>query len=226
VRGNKKSKEIWRELRWRVFGKSQYGEHWKPERIKWYEEIHSSNYLLHENFKKYLQEKNGIQTVLEVGCGAGVYPIKNKNLFSNMKYTGIDFSDAAVSYCKNHSDFQFICGDFIKMNIITQYDLVFSHAVVDHVYDIDTFIRNIVAATKKYAYINSYRGYFLTLQKHKMNWFENEGIYYNDLSIPQIKSTLLKCGLDSSEFIIRSQESGQSGKNVNLQTVIEITKKS
>lgn len=226
MRGNKKSKEIWRELRWRVFGKSQYGEHWKPERIKWYEDIHNSNHLLHDNFKKYLQEKNDIQTVLEVGCGAGVYPIKNRNLFSNMTYTGIDFSEAAISYCKKHSDFEFICGDFIKMNITMQYDLVFSHAVVDHVYDIDTFIRNIVTATKKYAYINSYRGYFPTLQKHKTNWFENEGIYYNDLSIPQIKNTLLDCGLDPSEFIIRSQESGQSGQNVNLQTVIEITKKS
>ena len=51
----------------------------------WYEDMHDGNYLLHEDFIKYFGEKN-ISSVLEVGCGTGVYPIRKKELFTN-KYS-------------------------------------------------------------------------------------------------------------------------------------------
>lgn len=79
--GTKKSKEMWREIKWRLFGKTQYGEHWKPENIDWYENIHKSNHLIHEDFKQYLKSKNDIKTILEIGCGAGIYPINIKKYF-------------------------------------------------------------------------------------------------------------------------------------------------
>ena len=142
-----------------------------------------------------------------------------------MQYTGMDISQTAIDHCKKNSEFKFICGDFIKMDIVERYDLVYSHAVVDHVYDIDAFISKIAKITKKYAYINSYRGYFPDMKKHKMTWDGHNGCYFNDLSIQQTKENLLKSGLSEDEFVIRSQESGQQGKNVNVQTVIEITKK-
>lgn len=206
------------------FGKSPYGKIW-AKNSEWYDEIHKSNPLLHEDFVRYLKGKKDVKTVLEIGCGAGIYPIQMKELFAGKQYTGIDISETAIEYCKKNSEFEFICGDFIKTDITKKYDLVYSHAVVDHVYDIDVFISKIVKISKKYAYINSYRGYFPDLKKHKMTWDGHDGCYYNDLSIPQTRENLLKNGLTEGEFVIRSQESGQQEKNVNLQTVVEITKK-
>lgn len=219
------SKTILSKLKQKILGKSPYGNRdWKRADNEWYTKIHDSNYLLHDDFKRYFAEKNDIKTVLEVGCGTGIYPIREKNLFENKSYTGIDFSDANVEYCKKNSDFEFLQGDFIKMDIQKKYDLVFSHAVIDHVYDIDKFLANIVKACKKYAYINAYRGFFPDLKKHKMTWKDSDNCYYNDLSIIQAKQVLLQNGLSESEFVIRAQESGQKEKNLNLQTVIEITK--
>ena len=85
-----------------------------------------------------------IKTVLEVGCGAGVYPIKYPKLFDGLQYTGNDFSENNIKNLKKRSKFNFIAGDFIKMDMNQTYDLVFSHAVIDHVYDIDAFLLNIV----------------------------------------------------------------------------------
>lgn len=225
--GEKKSKEILRELKWRIFGKTKYGKSWQEVVPDWYSEIHDSNYLVHEDFKEYfLKRKNTIRSVLEVGCGMGVYPIKNSVMFDGVSYTGIDISEPAISYCKKNSSFNFICGDFIKMQMNSRFDLVFSHAVVDHVYDIDKFIEKLVLSSNKYTYINSYRGYSPQLRNHKKEWNEVDGCYYNDLSVKQIHKLLIDIGLDEDEFLIRSQESGQKGQNVSVQTIIEVEKKS
>jgi len=203
-----------------------YGhERWNKVDEKWYSEIHNANYLLHENFIEFFKQKDNIKTVLEVGCGTGVYPIKYKNLFTEYKYTGIDFSKKNIEFCKKNSNFEFLCADFIELNLDKKYDLVFSHAVIDHVYDIDKFISKIVKMIKKYGYINSYRGYFPEMKKHKMNWVDEDGCYYNDLAVKQLKKTLLKNGLTENEFQIRPQTSGQKDKNMDVQTVIEIIKK-
>lgn len=217
------SKTMISKLKQRIFGKSAYGnKEWKKANNDWYATIHDSNYLLHENFVQYFKEKSDIKTVLEVGCGTGIYPIRHPELFVGKRYTGIDISQANIDFCKNNSEFEFICGDVIKMELKDKYDLVFSHAVVDHVYDIDKFIINLLKACKKYAYINSYRGFFPDLKKHKMEWREADGCYYNNLSIKQITQLLIDQGLKENEFLIRSQESGQKDQNVSMQTVIEI----
>ena len=65
-----------------------------------------------------------------------------------MSYTGLDFSESGIDYCKQNSDFEFIAGDFIKMDLSGKYDLVFSHAVIDHVYDPDLFLEKIAKATE------------------------------------------------------------------------------
>ena len=106
-----------------------------------------------------------------------------------------------------------------------KFDLVFSHAVIDHVYDINQFVSKIIDATEKYAYINSYRGYFPKLKNHKMKWDGHDACYFNDISISEIKNLLLQKGLEESEFLIRSQKSGQKDQNVDNQLVVEITKK-
>ena len=56
-----------------------------------------------------------------------------------------------------------------------------------------------------------------------MNWRDEDGCYYNDISVKQVKRFLLNYGLAVDEFIIRPQPTGFGG---NVHTIIEITKKS
>ena len=208
----------------RKFAKPKYGKIWPDQTIDWYKKIHDENFLIHEHFKKYLKSKNDISTALEIGCGMGIYPIYNKEIFENIEYTGIDISPTAVNFCKENSEFNFICGDFIKMDLNKKFDLVYTHAVVDHVYDIDAFVSKVIDTTDRYAYINSYRGFFPNLETHNMKWDGYEGYYYNQISVNQIRKLLLKKGLNENQFSIFAQKSGQKDENVDIQTIIEITK--
>jgi len=143
-----------------------------------------------------------------------------------MSYTGLDFSESCIEYCKQNSDFEFIAGDFIKMDLSGKYDLVFSHAVIDHVYDPDLFLEKIAKATEKYAYVSAYRGYFPELKEHKMKWINRLACYHNSLSVNQLKKVLTNCDLGSDEFTIREQENGRRGFGKSkTETVIEINRK-
>ena len=106
------------------------------------------------------------------------------------------------------------------MDVKQEYDLVYSHAVVDHVYDIDVFIMNLVKSCKKFAYINAYRGFFPDLDKHDMKWRDDDNCYYNKISLKQIETLLLNNGVTKNQFKIRSQENGEMVE----QLVIEIDK--
>ena len=209
--------------------KTQYGKIWNEksgnEQNEWYSKMHDSCQAQHRIFQSFLQEKKDIVTVLEVGCGTGIYPIKYKELFFNQKYTGIDISKSAIEYCTKNSNFEFTYGDFIKLQILQKYDFVFSHAVIDHVYDITTFITKLIDASNKYTYISSYRGYFPNLSQHKMRWSKNDSCYYNNISIKKLEETLKKIGLNDDEFVIKSVQVDNVGTNDDYQTVIMINKK-
>lgn len=180
---------------------------------------------VHKNFINFLQSKKDVKTVLEVGCGKGIYPIKLKHLFLNMEYEGLDFGKPAIEYCKKNSKFKFIQADFIKMDLNKKYDLVFSHAVIDHVYNIEGFLRKFVEACRKYAYVSTYKGYFQHLQKHEMEWNNVAGCYENKLAPDVIKRTLLQCGLDENEFVIRHLKTTNLHGAMKGETIIEIHKK-
>ena len=106
------------------------------------------------------------------------------------------------------------------MDVKQEYDLVYSHAVVDHVYDIDVFIMNLVKSCKKFAYINAYRGFFPDLQKHEMKWRDDDNCYYNKISIKQIKKLLIENQLPENQFSIRAQKND----DMSEQFVLEIDK--
>ena len=207
-----------------IFGNSSYGKTWQEkeggEQIDWYNRMHESHKIQHQDFVRYIKTRNNLETALEVGCGTGVYPIKYGKLFNGLKYTGIDFSQTNIEYCKKNSTFNFISGDFIKMDVKQEYDLVFSHAVVDHVYDIDAFVMNLVKSCKKFAYINAYRGFFPDLVEHEMKWREDDNCYYNKISVKQIERLLLNNEITKNQFKIRSQDNG----DIDKQLVIEIDK--
>lgn len=206
-------------LKRRTIGLS-YGDTWQGQDNQFYEEMHKHGFKKNEDFVNYLKTTE-CKTVLEIGCGTGIYPIKYKELFKNKDYLGIDVSKSAIKYCKNNSDFEFICDDFSELEINRKFDLVYSHGVINHVSNIDLFLKKSIEITKKYAYIQASHGYFPELDEHKMIWAKNEGIFNTDLSIKQTKETLKKYGLKNDEFVIRPQETGSE----ETSTVIEITKK-
>ena len=218
--------------RMRNLKKSDYGKNWQIVDDQFYEEIGiiKQRPLLHENFLNYIKNVSDVTTVLEIGCGMGIYPIKFRNLFEHKEYVGMDIGEPAINFCKENSEFNFICGDLLKTEFNKKFDLIFSHAVIDHVYDIDTFLAKIITMSKKYAYISAYRGFFPDLKTHKMTWDNEKGCYYNDLSVNQLKDKLLECGLDENEFLIREQEDGMKlnqSHSIGLtgyETIIEIKK--
>ncbi len=52
--GSKKFEELKRGLKWRLTKKEEYGKSWYQDNSDWYEQIHDSNYLIHNNSKDYL----------------------------------------------------------------------------------------------------------------------------------------------------------------------------
>ena len=202
-----------------------FGKTWQDKTTDWFLENWNGNPLLNKNFLEWFSsKKDNVESILELGCGVGIYPIKHEELFRNKKYLGTDISKPAIDYAEAHSNKEFICGDFLKMNIEDKFDMIFAHGVIDCVYDVELFLQKINKTCKKYAYISSCRGYHPNLLKHKMHWRDEEGCYYNDLSVSQLEKFLLDNGLSKEEFIIRPQESGASGIT-KIHAVIEINKK-
>jgi len=210
-----------------VIGKEKYGKIWQEkfgdEQIQWYKKMHNSCLKMHDNFKKFLIEKS-LSTVLEVGCGAGYYPRNLKELFTNMEYTGTDISETAIEFCKSKSPFNFICTDFLKNNLNKKFDLVFSHALIDHVYDVDLFIEKIVDASNRFVYVTAYRGYFPDLERHVIRRNNLEGSYYNDISIKQMSKKLAEMGLEEQEYSFDSIKVADEGRDDDWQTIIKIEK--
>lgn len=200
--------------------KNFYGKVWFGLDSSWYSDIFNQTPLIHKQFLEYLNSNNEIQSVLEIGCGTGIYPIKFRNYFQK-KYTGIDISESAIEYCKQNSKFNFIYGNFLTLNIQEKFDLVFSHSVIDHIYNIDKFLKKIIKLTNGHAYITAYNGYHPHLENHKMEYFKNDGYYINELSVITLENTLSKY-LKKNNFTISCIRTGH--KEIQNGTLIEINK--
>ena len=201
--------------------KKKYGDFWqKHEKSNpnFYETIFDNIKLKHENFLEYLKGLKNIETVLEVGCGTGIYPTKYPELLG--QYTGLDISKPAIEHCKRTLKQNFICDDFVKHEFDTKFDLVFSHSVIDHVPDIDSFIKKIALCSKKHAYISAYRGYFPKLEEHQQQW-NKDGYYLNDLSLSKITEALLEVGIKEDELLIKSGDTGHKERPVETIIIIE-----
>jgi len=224
----KNSSEYQRKIRRKEAGKKYelgtnfYGKIWVGQDDSWYSNNFIRHIVFHAHFIEWLKQRKDVNTILEVGCGTGNYPIRLEWLFENKNYLGTDISESAIEYCKKNSKFEFFAGDFLKMNLEKKFDLVYSHSVIDHVYDIDLFLSKIIKNCKKYAFISSYQGYFPNSKQHEMNYHENDGYYLNKLSVSAIRETLLKNGLEENEFSISPFEGGLN--DFKVETIIEIKK--
>tara|TARA_B100000029_G_scaffold492315_1_gene553443 strand:+ start:696 stop:1580 length:885 start_codon:yes stop_codon:yes gene_type:complete len=168
---------------------------WFYERM-FFSKISSLNFL-----NEFLNSRN-FSSVLEIGCSTGLLPKFMMKNFPNLEYTGIDLSPQSLELAKqNFKPGNYISGDFLKMNIDDDYELIISLDVVDHVYDPDAFIEKIIFKTKKYGFIRAYRGFFDKIDDHEMEYRENEGIYLNNLSVKKIQKILEKNNITKFQLL-------------------------
>ncbi len=159
---------------------------------EWYEWTHNTVLQVHEHFMAWTRTIE-FEFVLEVGCGKyGWYYCAFYK--SGHAYKGIDSYQGVIVHCRamfpNPMAWtrENICD--IHAGSWCNYDLVFSHAVIDHAPDPDLFIRKSIEASLHYTYIMSYRGYFPAIAEHKIEKNTFDGYCYNDISIPQVRRLL------------------------------------
>jgi len=176
-----------------------YGRWWNTHGggLDWYEKIwrhHPDTHRFTLNWLNSIRQKNELKSVLEIGCGACVfYPM---HVFGNILYTGMDVSDSDIRTIRKldkYNDHHYQVGDFIEMDPPSTYDLVFSHATIDHVWDIDEFIRRSVIFSRGWIFHTVYRGFYKG-KTHKYNYKKSQDCFYNDVSSITVKQLLESLG--------------------------------
>jgi hypothetical protein len=177
-----------------------YGDWWRynDKGIEWYEEIYESRKPMHETFRRWVSGVRAsgerLESFLEVGCGRAV---GYEEFFRNDRYVGYDISEKEISWCRLHRKnprHEYATGDFIQDGIRETFDVVFSHAVIDHVYDVDALVSAMVGASRHWIYLNSYRGWFPHLKDHAYHWADEHHCYYNDISPRRLARLLARLG--------------------------------
>lgn len=180
---------------------ANYGAWWNLNdlSVEWYERnLFASRPALHADFMCWAAQLE-LGSVLEVGCGcSSIY----SSFFAAQRYVGLDISAKEIEWCRmhdQHAAHAYLCGDVIELPVEEQFDLVFSHAVVDHVYDIERFLEALVKRTKQHLYVSAYRGWFPELEEHRYTWDDTTTCFYNDLAPLRVKQTLARLGCTEVE---------------------------
>lgn len=165
---------------------------------EWYEWTHNTVLQVHEHFMAWTRTiEPGTGFVLEAGCGKTLWYYHQFLKSDKWKhYTGLDVSDDVIDHRKRvlpndtlsyfRNSIEAFSSYEHEAKRPSVFDLVFSHAVIDHAPDPDKFIRKSIEASSKHVYIMSYRGYFPALAEHKIEKNATDGYYYNDISVPQV----------------------------------------
>jgi len=201
---------------------SKYGEWWRTNDLdeNWYRRIFANRSRAHEFFLDWLggliRQGKRINSILEVGCGRGE---PYARLLREHGYVGVDISEKEIDFCRQrYGPDRFVVADVVAQPLQDQYDLVFAHAVVDHVYDINRFLKNLWAMTTMDLYVSSYRGWFPRLDTHDYNWEEAYTCYNNRVSPAEARSTLEAEG--ASKLEIFPVYVGNSADDIALETTI------
>jgi ABC-type polysaccharide/polyol phosphate transport system ATPase subunit/SAM-dependent methyltransferase len=177
-----------------------YGAWWRnnDKGLEWYEEIFYARKIVLEAFFAWVrgldEAGDGPRSALEIGCGRAV---GISEFFKDRRYVGFDISDKEIEWCRAHRanpNHEYRSGDFIETRFDEKFDLVFSHAVIDHIYDINAFLAAMVRASGGWIYLTSYRGWFPDLAAHTYNWNENDTCYYSDISPGETEAVLRALG--------------------------------
>ncbi|WP_075485034.1 bifunctional 2-polyprenyl-6-hydroxyphenol methylase/3-demethylubiquinol 3-O-methyltransferase UbiG [Candidatus Pelagibacter communis] len=132
---------------WDPEGKFKPLHKFNPTRIKYIKENIINNFKL----KNKLRPLSGID-ILDIGCGGGLLSEPMSRLGANV--TGIDASDKNIKIAKLHSKknklkINYLCSSPEKLKINKKFDVILNMEIVEHVEDVDFFLKSCSKLLKK-----------------------------------------------------------------------------
>ena len=132
---------------WDPEGKFKPLHKFNPIRIKYIKENIINNFKL----KNKIRPLSGIN-ILDIGCGGGLLSEPMSRMGANV--TGIDASDKNIKIAKIHSKknklkINYICSSPEKLKITKKFDVILNMEIVEHVEDIDFFLKSCSKLLKK-----------------------------------------------------------------------------
>jgi 2-polyprenyl-6-hydroxyphenyl methylase/3-demethylubiquinone-9 3-methyltransferase len=132
---------------WDPEGKFKPLHKFNPTRIKYIKENIINNFKL-KNKSKSLSGIN----ILDIGCGGGLLSEPMSRMGANV--TGIDASDKNIKIAKLHSKknklkINYLCSSPEKLKIEKKFDVILNMEIVEHVEDIDFFLKSCSKLLKK-----------------------------------------------------------------------------
>ena len=132
---------------WDPEGKFKPLHKFNPTRIKYIKENVINNFKLKNKFKPL----SGI-SILDIGCGGGLLSEPMSMMGANV--TGIDASDKNIKIAKLHSKknklkINYLCSSPEKLKIKKKFDVILNMEIVEHVEDIDFFLKSCSKLLKK-----------------------------------------------------------------------------
>ena len=132
---------------WDPEGKFKPLHKFNPTRIKYIKENIINNFKLKNKFRPL----SGIN-ILDIGCGGGLLSEPMSRMGANV--TGIDASDKNIKIAKFHSKknklkINYLCSSPEKLKITKKFDVILNMEIVEHVEDIDFFLKSCSKLLKK-----------------------------------------------------------------------------
>ena len=133
---------------WNPNGKFKPLHLFNPARIKFIKEKLVSHFHLNHNFEEPLKKLK----ILDIGCGGGLLCEPLSRLGAQV--TGIDASKNNIEAAKLHSkemslEINYICCSPENLNLKNEFDIILNMEVIEHVSDVDLFIKNCAKLIKK-----------------------------------------------------------------------------
>ncbi len=133
---------------WNPNGKFKPLHQFNPVRIKFIKEKLIFNFNLKSNDSKPLK---GLK-ILDIGCGGGLLCEPLNKLGAEI--TGIDASSKNIKIAKLHAKemklkIKYICCSPEKLNIKNKFDVILNMEVIEHVENVDVFIKSCSKLVKK-----------------------------------------------------------------------------
>ena len=132
---------------WDPNGKFKPLHRFNPIRIRYIKENIIQNFKLKAK-KRPLQKIN----ILDIGCGGGLLSEPMTRLGASV--TGIDASDKNINIAKLHAkknklSIKYLCSSPEKLKIKKKFDVILNMEIIEHVEDINFFIRSCSKLLKK-----------------------------------------------------------------------------
>ena len=132
---------------WNPEGKFKPLHKFNPIRIKYIKD----NIIKNFNLKNKTKPLSGVD-ILDIGCGGGLLSEPMSRLGANV--TGIDASDKNIKIAKLHSKknnlkIKYLCSSPEKIKIEKKFDVILNMEIIEHVEDIDFFLKSCSELLKK-----------------------------------------------------------------------------